>query len=39
VREGLGNGLQMVEVRTERAANVERHRELQRLVAAALEGP
>jgi 2-succinyl-5-enolpyruvyl-6-hydroxy-3-cyclohexene-1-carboxylate synthase len=39
VREGLGNGLQVVEVRTERAANVERHRELQRIVAAALEAP
>jgi len=39
VREGLGNGLWMVEVRTERAANVQRHRELQRLVAAALEAP
>jgi 2-succinyl-5-enolpyruvyl-6-hydroxy-3-cyclohexene-1-carboxylate synthase len=39
VREGLGNGLQMVEVRTERSANVEKHRELQRLVAAALEAP
>jgi 2-succinyl-5-enolpyruvyl-6-hydroxy-3-cyclohexene-1-carboxylate synthase len=39
VREGLGNGLQMVEVRTDRAANVERHRELQRLVASALEAP
>jgi 2-succinyl-5-enolpyruvyl-6-hydroxy-3-cyclohexene-1-carboxylate synthase len=37
VREGLGNGLQMVEVRTERSANVERHRELQRVVANALE--
>jgi 2-succinyl-5-enolpyruvyl-6-hydroxy-3-cyclohexene-1-carboxylate synthase len=36
VREGLGNGLHIVEVRTERKANVERHRELQRLVAAAL---
>jgi len=39
VREGLGNGLQMVEVRTERTANVEKHRELQRIVAAALEAP
>jgi 2-succinyl-5-enolpyruvyl-6-hydroxy-3-cyclohexene-1-carboxylate synthase len=39
VHEGLGHGLQMVEVRTERSANVERHRELQRVVAGALEGP
>jgi hypothetical protein len=31
--------LSLVEVRTERAANVERHRELQRIVAAALETP
>ena len=37
VREGLGNGLQMIEVRTERSENVERHRELQRIVAGALE--
>ena len=39
IREALGNGLHIVEVRTERTANVEKHRELQRIVAAALEGP
>ncbi len=39
VLHGLGNGLQMVEVRTSRSANVERHAELHRLVARALEGP
>ncbi|MFL5310049.1 MAG: 2-succinyl-5-enolpyruvyl-6-hydroxy-3-cyclohexene-1-carboxylic-acid synthase [Myxococcales bacterium] len=39
VRDGLGNGLQLVEVRSERSANVEKHRELQRIVAAALEAP
>jgi 2-succinyl-5-enolpyruvyl-6-hydroxy-3-cyclohexene-1-carboxylate synthase len=39
VREGLGNGLQLVEVRTERAANVARHRELHGIVAAVLEAP
>ena len=39
IREALGNGLHIVEVRTERTANVEKHRELQRIVAAALEAP
>jgi 2-succinyl-5-enolpyruvyl-6-hydroxy-3-cyclohexene-1-carboxylate synthase len=39
VRDGIGNGLHLLEVRTERAANVARHRELQRIVAAAVERP
>ena len=39
VRKNLGSGLSLVEVRTDRAANVERHRELHRIVAAALEAP
>ena len=39
IREGLGNGLHLIEVRTDRAANVARHRELERIVAAALEAP
>jgi len=39
VRKNLGSRLCLVEVRTARAANVERHRELQRIVAAALEMP
>src|SRR5207245_1879442 len=39
IREALGNGLRIVEVRTERTAIVEKHRELQRIVAAALEAP
>ena len=39
IREGLGNALQLIEVRTDRAANVARHRELKRIVAAALEAP
>ena len=37
IRKDLGNGLSIVEVRNGRAENVERHRELQRIVAAALE--
>jgi len=37
VRDGIGKGLHVLEVRTERAANVTRHRELQRIVAAAVE--
>jgi 2-succinyl-5-enolpyruvyl-6-hydroxy-3-cyclohexene-1-carboxylate synthase len=39
VSEALGKGLYLLEVRTDRAANVARHRELQRIVAAALETP
>ena len=39
IQEGLGNGLHLIEVRTDRAANVARHRELERIVAAALEAP
>ena len=39
IREHLGNDLCLVEVRTERPANVDRHRELQRIVAAVVEAP
>jgi 2-succinyl-5-enolpyruvyl-6-hydroxy-3-cyclohexene-1-carboxylate synthase len=39
VRERIGRGLHLLEIRTERVANVARHRELQRIVAAALETP
>ncbi|HWE23026.1 MAG TPA: 2-succinyl-5-enolpyruvyl-6-hydroxy-3-cyclohexene-1-carboxylic-acid synthase [Myxococcales bacterium] len=39
IRDNLGSRFCLVEVRTDRAANVERHRELQRIVAAALEAP
>ena len=37
VRAGLGSGLHLIEVRTDRAENVARHRELQQIVSAALE--
>ena len=36
LRESLGGGLHLVHVRTDRAANVERHRALHAAVAAAL---
>jgi 2-succinyl-5-enolpyruvyl-6-hydroxy-3-cyclohexene-1-carboxylate synthase len=37
LRESVGSGLQIVEVRSERSANVARHQELQQIVAAAVE--
>ena len=36
VRESLGHGLHLIEVRTDRVANVARHRELQQAVQAGL---
>ena len=39
VQDAMGKGLHLFEVRTDRVANVARHRELQRIVAAAVETP
>jgi 2-succinyl-5-enolpyruvyl-6-hydroxy-3-cyclohexene-1-carboxylate synthase len=38
VRESLGSGIHLLEVKTDRAANVAAHRELQQAVQAALGG-